>query len=230
MYDLDLFRKRFHDRYKELGYTIKTLSEATGISVFTIQTWLYGKNDQATGENKPYYPSLSKICKVAEVLKVSVDYFINPDMNCTTVNNQMISNYTGLTDTAINNLHADHISMNRHARSSLHYVDMVNFLTSYKDSKDILTTMYHYLFGYYVTDQDGSRTIDVMDETGIPANGATMNISNLNAVFLATLMQDLAQIKANNDNIPNAKYYGKYDPETATDRQKLFSDITPFVV
>lgn len=229
MYDLDLFRKRFHDRYKELGYTIKTLSEATGINEYTIQQWLYGKTDDTTGEKKQYYPSLSKICKVAEVLKVSVDYFINPDMKCTTVTNQMISNYTGLNDCAIDNLHVDFIDR-ENTHSVLHYVDMVNFLLSYRDSSEILTTMYHYIFGNYVTDLGGSSTIEVMDETGIPCNGGTMQIGNLNAVFLATIMQDLAQIKAKYDNVPAFKYYGKYTPENETEEQKILSTITPFVV
>lgn len=228
--DTSLFRERLRKRCKELNITHRQLAERAGISESIIDKWLNGKQDDATGERKFVPPSFDKLKRVADALGVSLDYFVNPDMDCLTVTHQMISDYTGLSDTAIHNLHCDHIETDKYNRSLHHFNDTINFLLCDKDGMEVLTTMYQYLFGNYVATADGKNTIDVLDNSGIPANGGTMDISNLNAVFLAVLTQNLAQIKGNLDTVPKAKYYGKYNPDTASERQQFFSDIPPFVV
>lgn len=94
--DIELFRNRLRDRYKELGYTRKSLSKKADVSESTLDKWLNGKDN-----NDAYIPSLNTVYKVANALEVSVDYFIKPDMDCDTVSNQMIKDCTGLNNNAI---------------------------------------------------------------------------------------------------------------------------------
>ncbi len=100
--DIELFRNRLRDRYKELGYTRKSLSKKADVSESTLDKWLNGKDN-----NDAYIPSLNTVYKVANALEVSVDYFINPDMDCDTVLNQKIKDCTGLNNNAIEVLKKD---------------------------------------------------------------------------------------------------------------------------
>lgn len=98
---IDLFRQRLRSRLKQLDMKQYELSEKTGISTSTIEKWLGGKDDDINGGKKPLVPSLNNIYKVSQVLGVSIDYFVNPDMEYLTVSNEMIGSFTGLSDTAI---------------------------------------------------------------------------------------------------------------------------------
>ncbi|MBP5412383.1 MAG: helix-turn-helix transcriptional regulator, partial [Bacteroidales bacterium] len=43
--DIELFRNRLRDRYKELGYTRKSLSKKADVSESTLDKWLNGKDN-----------------------------------------------------------------------------------------------------------------------------------------------------------------------------------------
>ena len=92
--DMEVFRRRVRDRLKQLNMKQYQLADKAEISHSTLDKWLSGG----------LVPSLEKIYKVSQVLGVSVDWLINPDMECLTVSNQMISDYTGLSDDAISGL------------------------------------------------------------------------------------------------------------------------------
>ena len=98
--DMDIFRDRLRSRCKELKITHKVLAEKAGISESSIDKWLHGKKD-AYKDNADYIPSLNTVYKVSQALGVSLDYLVNPDMEYLTISNKMISEYTGLSDTAI---------------------------------------------------------------------------------------------------------------------------------
>ena len=98
----ELFRKRLREVMKNKGFTSnEKLAQKADVSTSTIEKWLYGKTNNITGEKEPYTPSLDTVYKVAQALDCSIDYFINPDMNCLTVSNQMMSDKTGLDDESL---------------------------------------------------------------------------------------------------------------------------------
>lgn len=98
---MDLFRSRLRDRCKELKITHKALAEKAGISESSIDKWLNGKPDTYNPQNKDYIPSLNTVYKVSQALGVSLDYFVNPNMDCLTVTNQAIKDMIGLDDKGI---------------------------------------------------------------------------------------------------------------------------------
>lgn len=99
--DMDLFRNRLRKRCKELKLTHKVLAKKAGISESSIDKWLNGKPDNYNPQNKDYIPSLNTVYKVSQALGVSLDYFVNPDMDCLTVTNQAIKDMIGLDDKGI---------------------------------------------------------------------------------------------------------------------------------
>lgn len=109
--DTDLFRQRLRDRLKQVDISQQMLADEAGINLSTIEKWLNGKSDgYDTDENgkKAYIPSLRTIYSVAQVLEVSIDYFVNPDMECLTVANQRVNDVIGLNNNAIDKLKVLH--------------------------------------------------------------------------------------------------------------------------
>ena len=102
--DMDLFRNRLRKRCKELKITHKELAKNAGISESSIDKWLNGKPDTYNPQNKDYIPSLNTVYKVSQVLGVSLDYFVNPNMDCLTVTNQAIKDMIGIDDKGISAL------------------------------------------------------------------------------------------------------------------------------
>lgn len=102
--DMDLFRCRLRKRCKELKITHKALAEKAEISESSIDKWLNGKPDTYNPQKKDYIPSLNAVYKVSQVLGVSLDYFVNPNMDCLTVTNQAIKDMIGLDDKGIQGL------------------------------------------------------------------------------------------------------------------------------
>ena len=223
-----LFRERLEERLDELYLTRKQLAEKAGISESIIDKWLNGNKD-SNGEMRYIPPSFKLLKKVAKALNVSTDYFVDPDMDCLTVTNQKIHDITGLSDTAINNLKSEYSEMKKNSLSRDHAIDMINILLSDQDAYKLLTTMYHYLFGNYTHTTSGDTTMKLLDDTEIPANGAEIPIPDINSLFLASITDKLSKLKVSLAEIPNSKYYGKLNPETATDRAKLSLDIMSYV-
>lgn len=96
-FDKELFRDRLQKRLDKLHLKHSDLADKVdGVSKDAVDKWCGGSSDNV--------PSLNRLYKVSKALGVSLDYFVNPDMNCLTMNNQMISNETGLSDNAINGL------------------------------------------------------------------------------------------------------------------------------
>lgn len=102
--DMDLFKDRLRKRCKELKLTHKELAKNAGISESSIDKWLNGKPDTYNPQNKDYIPSLNTVYKVSQALGVSLDYFVNPDMDCLTVTNQAIKDMIGIDDKGIQGL------------------------------------------------------------------------------------------------------------------------------
>ena len=94
--DMELFRERLKDICKKRKVTHKDLAKKTGTPLDTVNAWF------RTSETLP--PSLNKMYRISKVLEVSIDYFVNPDMDCLTVSNQMINSRIGLNDQGIKGL------------------------------------------------------------------------------------------------------------------------------
>lgn len=232
--DMDLFRSRLRKRCKELKITHKVLAEKAGISESSIDKWLNGKPDNYNPQNKDYIPSLNTVYKVSQALGVSLDYFVNPDMDCLTVTNQTIKDMIGLDDTVINNLHCENIQAKKDGISREHCIDTVNFLLADKQGRELLTTIYHYLFGNYKELSNGNNILELRDGSGIPCNGGTVQVSSLNALFLSNIINNLAEIKADISKINGYDTYGKFDIKKVSDanqqkRAEILSDIPSFI-
>ena len=102
--DMLLFRQRLRKRLKILGLTHKQLADKVGISESMVDKWFNGKKDNISGEKKDHIPTFNSIYKVSKFLGVSLDYFVNPNMDCLTMTRQMISDETGLDDESIQRL------------------------------------------------------------------------------------------------------------------------------
>ena len=220
--DMALFQERLRTICKKRKITHKKLSELTGTPLDTVNAWFR--------TNETLLPSLNKMYRISKVLGVSIDYFVNPDMDCLTVSNQMINDYTGLSDNAIHNLYADKKEIEKYGISRYHHIDIINFLLSDQDGAIMLSSVYEYLFGNYVKTKDGNPHIDLLDETEIPCNGGSLTINDINAYFLTSIVQNLSQIKGSLKKDPAAKYkyYGKFNPENKNEMQVLFSNISSF--
>lgn len=215
--DMDLFRDRLRKRCKELKITHKLLAEKAGISESSIDKWLNGKPDNYNPQNKDYIPSLNTVYKVSQALGVSLDYFVNPDMDCLTVTNQTIKDMIGLDDTVINNLHCENIQAKKDGISREHCIDTVNFLLVDKQGRELLTTIYHYLFGNYKELSNGNNILELRDGSGVPCNGGTVQVSSLNALFLSNIINNLAEIKADISKINGYDTYGKFGIKKVSD-------------
>lgn len=232
--DMDLFRDRLRKRCKELKITHKVLAEKAGISESSIDKWLNGKPDNYNPQNKDYIPSLNLVYKVSQALGVSLDYFVNPNMDCLTVTNQAIKDMIGLDDTVINNLHCENIQAKKDGISREHCIDTVNFLLADKQGRELLTTIYHYLFGNYKELSNGNNILELRDGSGVPCNGGTVQVSSLNALFLSNIINNLAEIKADISKINGYDTYGKFDIKRVSDanqqkRAEILSGIPSFI-
>lgn len=232
--DMDLFRDRLRKRCKELKITHKVLAEKAGISESSIDKWLNGKPDNYNPQNKDYIPSLNLVYKVSQALGVSLDYFVNPNMDCLTVTNQAIKDMIGLDDTVINNLHCENIQAKKDGISREHCIDTVNFLLADKQGRELLTTIYNYLFGNYKELSNGNTILELRDGSGVPCNGGTVQVSSLNALFLSNIINNLAEIKADISKINGYDTYGKFDIKKVSDanqqkRAEILSGVPSFI-
>jgi len=95
------FQKRFRDLYTERRTTQKELAIELGVSRPTVAGWLDGKN----------IPDILSLTKLAQFFKVSSDYLLglsdteNPDVNA-----RAAVEYTGLSEEAVERLHAGLVS------------------------------------------------------------------------------------------------------------------------
>lgn len=102
--DIELFRERLRGLLTEKGISYAKLAELSSVSVSAIEKWLGGKYSDTSGKKEHKPPSLENIYKVSQALGVSIDYFVNPKLNCKTITNQMIHDTLGLSDSAIDML------------------------------------------------------------------------------------------------------------------------------
>lgn len=148
--DMALFRQRLRDRLKYKSLTHKQLAEEAGISESMIDKWLGGKK----GEIKDYIPSIKSVYKVANVLGVPIDYFVNPDIDFLA----NMRKYTGLSDAAIECLHGWYQDKLQGGLLGAYYndIDTLNLILEYyenarKNNKRKRTTakniytLFHYI-------------------------------------------------------------------------------------
>lgn len=101
--DHPLFRSRLRKRMGELGLSGNALAEKAGISSGLVSQYLSGAPD-AYGTRVYKTPSLDKLASLAAALDVSLDYFTDESMTCSTLEKQGICDRTGLSDKAIDTL------------------------------------------------------------------------------------------------------------------------------
>ena len=200
--DINLFRRRLQKRCTDLGMSHPDLAQKAGVSLSLVEKCLYGKKSDIDGEKKPYYPSLQNVYSMAQALGVSIDYFVNPDFDCLTVQNQMIHDYTGLSDRAINALVNDN-------KKPLHIVDTINLLLGHIGIHEVTklfldTYMYLLTTPKYFKSLDGSFKDNYVilesdfENTKYPALrglGVGLYSENVGGVFLHNITSHLSAIK-----------------------------------
>lgn len=156
--DIQLFRTRLKKRLKDCHITQKALAAKIGVSEDTVNMWFRGSIDDTSGNKKHKPPCLENVYKVSQVLGVSIDYFVNPDMDCLTVSKQMIHDYTGLSDAAIECLHGWYQDKLQGGLFGSYYndIDTLNLILEYyenarknnkrkKNTAKNIYTLFHYI-------------------------------------------------------------------------------------
>lgn len=193
--DVKLFQSRFKKRYKEKGFTQETLATAAGISKDTIGKWL-------RTDSEFYMPSLDTLYKVSQVLDCSIDYFVNPNMDCLTVSNQKIADTIGLSDSAIDTLKKD-------LKQKLHVIDCINLLLGLAD-KETVTQMFVNMWLYLHNGKRSFKSVDgkynddyMILNTAYPKTkkavkgcGIGINANNLDGIFLSNITAYLGILKS----------------------------------
>lgn len=207
-FDRALFQKRLRKRIKELDISQKEAAARSGVSQATIEKWLSGKtegrlNDKNDNNKYPYVPSLDTICKVAAGLGVSVDYFVNPDMDCLTVSNQMIHDYIGLSDAAIDALIED-------KKRPLHIIDTINLLLGNIRKIPIINRLFTDTYMFLLTNPKWFKSLDgtfkdnyIMLESNfenaayprLHGLGVGLYSENVGGLFLQNITSHLSVIK-----------------------------------
>lgn len=195
--DIELFQNRLKDLYKEKGYSQADLARLSGISENTISKWF------RTDYTEVQLPSLEKIYRVCQALGCSVDYLINPNTDCKTITNQKISDYTGLSDKAINALVKD-------KKDRLYILDCINLLLGHigiKECKKVFQNIFLYLLKNkrVFKSLDGNTYTDYLilnteytdnKHPAIKGHGIGINANNLDGVFLQNITSDLAVLRS----------------------------------
>jgi transcriptional regulator with XRE-family HTH domain len=226
---------KFRERIEQLrgNTTQEEFCKGIGINKRTYQYWLNGEYTDYNNTNKYKLPDIETAMRICDKYKVSLDYLFGR-IDCETVTNQTIKDMIGLNDTVINNLHCENIQAKKDGISREHCIDTVNFLLADKQGSELLTTIYHYLFGNYKELSNGDNILELRDGSGVPCNGGTVQVSSLNALFLSNIINNLAEIKADISKINGYDTYGKFDIKKVSDanqqkRAEILSDIPSFI-
>lgn len=230
-HDIKLFRERIEQLRGDTPQ--KEFCEGIGVSVRTYQNWVNPLYKGYNGTTSYTLPNIETAMRICDKYKVSLDYLFGR-IDCETVTNQTIKDMIGLNDTVINNLHCENIQAKKDGISREHCIDIVNFLLADKQGSELLTTIYHYLFGNYKELSNGDNILELRDGSGVPCNGGIVQVSSLNALFLSNIINNLAEIKADISKINGYDTYGKFDIKKVSDanqqkRAELLSDISSFI-
>lgn len=230
-HDIKLFRERIEQLRGDTPQ--KEFCEGIGVSVRTYQNWVNPLYKGYNGTTSYTLPNIETAMRICDKYKVSLDFLFGR-IDCETVTNQAIKDMIGLNDTVINNLHCENIQAKKDGISREHCIDTVNFLLADKQGSELLTTIYHYLFGNYKELSNGDNILELRDGSGVPCNGGTVQVSSLNALFLSNIINNLAEIKADISKINGYDTYGKFDIKKVSDanqqkRAEILSGISSFI-
>ena len=99
-FSMDTLQNRIHQRCKDLHITHTQLAEKSGVSINTINSWFRDNDTDDYGNKKNNTPKIDKLYQVAIALDTSLDYLTGRE-EFTHAGNKDMSNFTGLSDTAI---------------------------------------------------------------------------------------------------------------------------------
>ena len=133
----EIYSIRIAKLLNEQGLTQEDLAKLSGVSKSSITAWIFGdKNGKRTE------PKILGLNGVAQALGVSVDYLIgNTDIKPLNLKLQAISNYTGLSQGAVDTLH--HLNKTKcktisQIIESKEFLNVVNTVISAQYNKDLL--------------------------------------------------------------------------------------------
>lgn len=147
-----------------------------------------------------------------EVFNTTADYLLGftdePSRNNDRVS---ASNVTGLNGKSIEIL-AEEIKAKKEGRPTYHLADMINFLLSHTETKELINELYKYFFGNYnQTNYMGENFITLYDDV---KNSQDIPLNQICTIFLSNILELIPKIKATIID-GNEKYinYGKYPPD-----------------
>ena len=134
--DINTLQERINKRCKELGITHTELAEKSGVKINTINSWLRKNEVDAYGNKKNNTPHIDSLYRVAVALDVSLDYLTGRIDFYNAVAKDM-SDYTGLSDNAIECLHGWYKDQLQVGMFSSYYndIDTLNTILEYYEKQ-----------------------------------------------------------------------------------------------
>ncbi len=163
------------------------------------------KYDTVKGWFTKTMPGYPEIIDIAEYFSVSVDYLIGKTDIESTITADFTSVYTGLNINAINLLHEYYKTG---YEWQLNTIDAINFLLEREETASILTNMYYFFFGNYISTGNGEDSFSLVDKNGY---GVAFDVSTVQqSLFMSTVTNNLTKAYERyiKDN-PQYKDYGK---------------------
>lgn len=103
--DIPILRERLEQLRSDKGYTQKEVAKKIGCSYESYQAWINPRYQGYKDDYTYVTPSIDKLMALSELYGVSIDYLVGKT-DYTSVDNEMISNVTGLSDDSIENIKA----------------------------------------------------------------------------------------------------------------------------
>lgn len=198
MFDIGSFRPLFGDRLKKARknteLTQAELARNIGVDIKTYRNWELGK----------VVPDGYFIFQLCKALDCDFKYLTGEinDFH----DNRSVSEITGLSYDAVETFK----NIKKENFPLIHAIDIVNYLFSVEKNTNILLLIYHYLLGNYKETKNGEEIIELLDETKIGCNGVALTVTDLNALFLSMIIEQLAILKTRIDSeVPSM--YGKHN-------------------
>ena len=104
--DMDALTTRIHEMCKEKRYTHTKLAKISGVNINTINSWFRKNETDAFDKKKNNTPKIDNLYQIAQALGVSLDYLVSGENRH--IGNKEMSEFTGLSDTAIECLRGWH--------------------------------------------------------------------------------------------------------------------------
>lgn len=203
---LPIRNKRLKDLREKAKLTQAYVAKKIGVTTKTYRTWEIGVNIGCSDSKiYPFTRDIDKLEKLAGLYGVSTDYILGRS-NITQIDSDFIHSKIGISENSINVLLENQKKVDRSHRER--YIEMIDFLLTHDETKNLLQNMYYYFFGNYNRTWENKLAVNIYDETYI--DGVSIPCHDIYIWFLSAITNAIPTIKASIvNNNPIYKNYGK---------------------